>query len=116
MEVLIAILILSVDITSTLLFFSTAMITGDFARDVTVATSHGEYILEEMKTRNSLVDITSTDWPAWGEQQGLNTLPNENIKVDITDTFSNPIDVQVTVTWMKKLRTNDVILRTKIAL
>ena len=47
--------------------------------------------------------------------QALNMLPEENIKVNFTEIASNPVDVQVTVSWKKRLRANTLSLQTKIA-
>ena len=114
-ELLLAVFILSVGIVSTLLFFSNAMISTEYARDITVATSHAEYILEETQTRDSLINITLTDWASWAQNEGLNSLPHETFNVSFTNMLISPIDIETTVSWMRRARTYNVTLTTKLA-
>lgn len=114
-EVLLAVFIFTVGVGSSLLLFSHAMVSADYAKDLTVATSHGEYILEEMQTLKTLADVTSRNWDSWAKEEGVNTLPDETVKVTFSDELENPIGVQVAVSWTKKLRTNTIKLATKLA-
>lgn len=113
-EVLIAVFILSIGIVSTLMFFSTAMTTADYSRDVTVATSHGECILEEMKTKKSTFDIVAVNWENWLSDNGFALLPQERVRVDITKVLENSLDIKVTVDWVKRARIFNVTLQTEI--
>ena len=113
-EVLLATFILSVGIVSTLLFFSTAMTTADYSRDVTISTSHGEYIFEEMKTQNSIANIVSTDWNVWLTNKGLTLLPQEQVQVDISDILKNSAKIKLIISWVKRSRVNKTILYTEI--
>ena len=106
--------ILTAAIGGTLLFFSQAMISAELSRDVTLATSHAEYILEEMQQSNALEEIVTKDWNQFAVEKGLNTLSGETVAVRFTNEFSNPVDVQVTVGWMKGERASKVTLDTKI--
>ena len=113
-ELLLAVFILSIGIISTLSFFSNALITTDYARDLTTATTHAEYILEEMQTRPSLFDLIHTDWAKLAQQEGFDMLPEENFDIAFLDPASDPLDIQVTVSWTKKMRKNNVILKTAL--
>ena len=113
-ELLIAIFVLSVGVLSALLFFTNAMIATELARDITVATSDAEGILEEMQTRSSLANVTSTDWTTWAQGQGLNTLPSETYNVYFVNAASDPLDITTTVGWTKKGRSNTVVLKTML--
>ena len=113
-EVLLAAFFLTTAISGMLLFFSQAMISAEMSRDITVATSHAEYILEDMQSRDFLGEIITTDWNQFAVDQGLKTLPRETIDVQFANEFSNPVDVKVTVGWTKRLRANKVSLDTKI--
>ncbi len=113
-EVLITVFVLSVGILSTLLFFTNSIISTEYARDLTVATSHSEYILEEMKTRPTLANITSTNWSTWFTGQSVDFLPSETVSVTYVNSASNPLDITAQVSWTKKSRTNSVSLRTKL--
>ena len=111
---LIAVFVLSVGIMSVLLFFSNAMLSTEFAGDMTTATSHAEYLLEEMQSRQTLANIVATDWAGWAQKQGLKVLPEETYNIRFTNTENNPLDIQTTVTWKKNSRINQVTLITSI--
>ena len=114
-ELLMAIFVLVVGIMSALLFFSQSMIVTDFAGDITVASAHAEYIMEEIKSRKTLMNVTGTNWESWAAEQGLNTLPQETFQVSFGNVLDNPLDVETTVSWMRSSRVNKVSLVTKIA-
>lgn len=113
-ELLISVFVLSIGILGLMLFFTNAMLSTELAREITVATSHAEYTLEEMKTRSTLANITSTNWVSWYTGQSLNTLNSEALTVTITNTSADPLDITATITWNKRGRTNTVSLTTKI--
>ncbi len=112
-EVLLAVFILSVGISGILLLFVNSMTSSELAWDMTVATTHAEDVLEEMQARKTIADITSMDWTGWVEQQGIKTLPEENIQVMFPETMSNPVAVFVDVSWKRKQREHNVSLKTK---
>jgi prepilin-type N-terminal cleavage/methylation domain-containing protein len=114
-ELLISVMILAGAISGVLLLFSASMASSEFAWDTTVATSHAEHILEEMQSRDSLAAILSADWKSWTAGQGMDTLPGETVGIHFADKASNPLDVQVTVNWLRKSRSNELTLKTKIA-
>ncbi len=114
LEVLIATFVLVLGIVSTFLFFTNAMTSTQYAADVTTATSHAEYVFEEMKTRAALSDITNTNWTTWAQNENLNTLPQESIVVQIADAQGDPLDIQLAVNWTRKSRQNNVNLRTQM--
>lgn len=114
-EVLIAVFILSVAIGGVLLLYTTSMMSSQLAWDISVATSHAEYVLEEAQTLDSKEKVLGFNWKGWGEVQGFNTLPAENIDVAIKSLSDNLLDIQVTVDWIRKSRRHDVTLRTKLA-
>ncbi len=113
-ELLVATFVLVVGVLSALLFFSNAMNATQYAGDVTEATSHGEYVLEEMKTRTTLANIAGTNWSAWVTGESIYSLPGESITVAITNAQANPLDIDLDVSWTRKSRTNNVSLRTRI--
>ena len=114
LEVLIAISILSGAMLSVFLFLAKAIISTENSNDLITATSHAEYLLEEMHTRTSLANITSDNWSNWAQSAGLNTLPSETIAVNFPDTGSDPLEVQTTVSWTKNSKANAVVLTTEI--
>jgi Tfp pilus assembly protein PilV len=114
LELLIAAYILIIGISSTLLLNVNAMTSSQYAWDLTVATSHAEHVLEEMQVKESLSEITNTDWNAWAAQQQLNTLPGEKVEVLFDNPESDPLDIQVAVEWQRKLRKNNISLQTRL--
>lgn len=112
-EVLITVFVLAIGILSSLLFFTNAMISTEYARDLTVATTHVEYVLEEIQTRSTLANINGTNWASWFTTQGLNTLPSETVAVTYANAASDPLEVTATITWTKKNKTSNVALTTK---
>jgi len=113
-ELLLAVFILSVGISAVLMLYTGSMLSAAAAWDMTVATSNAEHMLEEMQARDSLADIVNTDWPRWAQDQGLNALPKETFGVAFADPKSDPLNIQITVSWQRQLRTNQIILKTRL--
>jgi len=113
-ELLIAVFILAGAISGILMLFTTSMISSQQAWDTTVATFHGEHVLEEMQARDSLDSILTVDWRRWVEEQRLNTLPDEVIEVTFADPDNDPLDIQVQVDWVRKSRVHNITLNTRM--
>lgn len=114
-ELLVAVFILALGIISTINFFITAQASTKYAQDLTVAATHAESVLESMRTKTALAQITATDWAAWAQGSGLNTLPSESYSVTYpSGTDANPLDAQVIVSWVRNSRTNSVSFATKM--
>ena len=104
-ELIVTIFVLGVTLSSILMFFTNARVAEQYARDSTVATSHGEYLMEEMRARDTLANIIATDWPAWTATKGLNTLPTETINTVYTNSSADPLEITVNVGWVRNART-----------
>ena len=113
-EILVAVFVLSIGILSMLMFFSNALQATEYARDLTVATSHGENVHEEMVTQLTLANITATDWDDWRIAEGYDTLPFEQVSVAYVNALSDPLDITTTVSWIRHERQNNVVLRTQM--
>ena len=114
-ELLVAIAVLSFGVTGTLLFFTNAMTAREYAEDLATASTHAEMVLEEAITENTLTDITAEDWAAWAVTQEIDTLPGESFSVAYpAGTNADPLEIQVTVSWVRKGRTSSVDLATQI--
>ena len=113
-ELLLAVFILSVGISAVLMLYASSMLSAATAWDMTVATSNAEHVLEEMQVRDSLSDIVNTDWSQWARDHGLTTLPKESLSVAFANPKDDPLDIQVSVGWEKKSRTNQITLKTKL--
>ena len=113
-ELLVAVFVLTVGISSALLFFTNTIAALQYARDSTIATSHAEYIFEEMQTRSSLSNITTTNWGTWFGNQSLGTLPSESVSVTFVNAAAKPLDTTATVSWTRNTRNNNVALTTRI--
>jgi Tfp pilus assembly protein PilV len=104
-ELIVTSFVLVTAITSALLFFTNAMLAAQYSRDITVATSHGEGLFEEMQSRPSLLNITGTSWPDWFTAQTLDKLPSEAVSVVYTNVLAVPLEITANVTWIRKART-----------
>jgi len=113
-ETLIAVLILSVGILVSLMFFVQAQVSTQLAQDMTVATTHADYVMEEIYGCKTLPQIKETDWTAWARQAGLNTLPEETVIVEISHPDQKPLPVDLTIRWKRKGRDHHVSLATEI--
>ena len=109
-----AVFVLLVGVGGTLLFFSSAMISTEFARDLTTVTSHAEYIFEEMQTFKSLSKITGTDWSAWANQEGVLSLPQEKVAVQFSGPNDRPLKVDLVIAWQTRNKANTVNFKTAI--
>lgn len=113
-ELLLAVMILAGAIGGALLLFTTSMLSSEQAWDTTIATSHGEHILEGMQALDSLEAILTINWKDWITQQRLNTLPGEVIDITFSDSDTNLLDILIKVNWTRKSRINHVVLKTKL--
>ena len=111
-EVLISAYILLIGIGGTLLFYINSMNYAQFAWDSTVATTHAQYILEEMQNQTDLSTIISTDWDDWAKKQHLSTLPGETFQVLYADPSANPLAIQVIDQWQRKNSPGKISLAT----
>jgi len=113
-ETLIGVSILSVGVLIALMFFVRANLSTQLAQDMTVATTHGDFLLEEMYAQSSLGDIVDRDWRQWAAQAGLNTLPEEEIAIVFGDPQQVPLVITVTVSWQRKGRPHKISLTTEL--
>jgi prepilin-type N-terminal cleavage/methylation domain-containing protein len=112
-EIMITILILSVGILSSLLYFTTISASNELARNLTTATTHAEYILEEMRLRPSLSNITGTDWHTWASGQSILSLGSETINVTYTNATAVPLAVSTVVSWQGRTGAKNVTILTE---
>ncbi len=65
------------------------------SRDMTTALHHASTIIEEMRTKTLLTNITSQDWNAWpGVTKTLN-----NEVITVTYIGADPLEIKVKITW-----------------
>lgn len=103
-ELLLAAAILAFVLTGLLSLFINCILLNVTSHDLSLATSHAQYILEGIKHTLSFadiqVDINNGAWD-WGVSDitdaNLTPLSAETINTDVSG--SNPLDVTVTVTW-----------------
>ncbi len=111
-ELMITVFILTVGILSAMVFYINAMRATEYAGDITEATSHAEYVLEEMYTQPSLANITAMNWVNWVIP--VKSLPAEQISVSFVNALTDPMDVTVNVIWTRHQRQSSVTLRTQM--
>jgi len=113
-EILFATFILVVGICASLLYFTKAILVTKTARDITTATTHAEYILEEMKTKTTIAEIKNEDWQTWATAQGLNTLTSETVAVSYSDIAADLVNITLQLNWVTKGRPQQVSFVTEI--
>lgn len=113
-ELLLAIYILLIGVLTIVIFLTTTTKATEYAGDLTAATIHAERIFEEMRTRTTLAEITATNWAQWAQDQNLLTLPSESVSVSIADAGADPLVIHTTVSWVRRLKQNNVVLSTEM--
>lgn len=105
-EILLAAAILSLALSTIILFFIGGMILNDGNRNLLIASAHTQYVLEEIKnTSFSTIntDINDGDWD-WDSAvittKGLTALADEIIDTQVSGT--DPLTISVTTTWHDK--------------
>lgn len=109
-ELLIAAVILAVALSGLLMLFINCILLNESNRNLTVATSHGEYILEEIRGAGfsglEAQIVNNNGTPAgWDldagqiqSQYNLTALADETISTWVTQS-GNPLGVSVQVSW-----------------
>jgi len=113
-ELLIATFILTIGISSILLFFVRSMASSRQSWDYSRAAMHAEYLLEDMQARSSVSDITGVNWTDWAVQENLNSLSEENIEVTFPQVAANWLEILVRVSWMQKDRPEKYEVKTSM--
>jgi len=113
-EVMVAVFVITIGVISCVAFIASANLSTMVGRDLIVATTHGEYVLEEMHSRATLANITGTDWDDWAINQGLMTLPTENVAVVYVDAGADPLSIQATINWERNDRAHNISFLTEL--
>ena len=117
-EIMVSVFVLSVGITGSLAYFTTAKAATLLSRDTTTAMSHGEYILEEMSALSTLAEIIAEGdpdyWSDFITAQNLDTLDSEVITIAFADTEADPLNITVTVGWETNTRVRNISLITEL--
>ena len=113
-EVLVTVVILVIGILSSLMYFTTASASTVLARDIMIATTHAEHVLEEMRSMSALADITNADWTTWASDNGLSDLSSETITVTYADNTADPLNITANVSWQTMNRTHFINLTTEL--
>lgn len=115
-EVLLGIILLAFAFVSVLALFASCVISNESNRNLTVALSHAQFAMEEIKNTNFL-SIAGGDWD-WDSEQigekGLNALMDESITTTITG--ADLLNVTIVVDWHDRGgRDRSIELKTLIA-
>ncbi len=102
-EVLIAAAILTMVLVGTILAFTRCIMLNEHNRNLTIATMHAQYVMEDIKNTNFnliLDSINNGDWN-WGDAEigavGLSPLSNEIITITVSGT--DLLDITINVSW-----------------
>lgn len=121
-ELLLVVGLLVFAVSASLMLFANCILMNEHNRSLTIATSHAQYVMEEIKNQNfSVIEsgINNGDWD-WGPSEitarGLDTLDSETIDTNETGTASDLLNVIVAVNWQSRGgRANNMTLETLIA-
>jgi prepilin-type N-terminal cleavage/methylation domain-containing protein len=113
-EVLVAAYVLLIGICAMLSLFTFSLASAEAAWDRTLATSHGEQVLEAMQRTSTLADIVSMDWNQWAKEQHVFALPQERLEVSFSDPHRDPLAIKVLIQWQRKLRVNTSFIETQL--
>jgi prepilin-type N-terminal cleavage/methylation domain-containing protein len=119
-ELLLAAAILAFALSAIILGFITCFVLNEINRNLTLAASHAQYQMEEIKNTpfgsigNDTINATDGDWPSI-----LEALPDEVMTVTVnpvSGTNGTLLDVNLTVSWNDRgLRARNLSLQTYIA-
>lgn len=113
-ELLLAAVILAFVLTGLLALFISCIFLNDTNRNTTIATSHAQFAMEEVKN-TTFASITGATWnSAVIASKGLTSLSSETIIINVTGT--DPLDITVTVNWKDRgTRNRTISLETLIS-
>jgi len=95
-ELLLALLIVAFAVTALLSLFISSMFLNMANRGLTIAMSHAQYALEDIKNWN-FVDIVNGSWDI--ASHNLTPLDSESVVITVTDSGAYIKDVIATVNW-----------------
>ena len=103
---MLTVMILVIVLGGTLLFFLNCVFLNEANRNLGMAASHAQFVMEDIKN-TTFADIKTNiddgywDWNSAAiNSQGLTALRNESIDTQATGT--EPLDITVTVSWQDK--------------
>lgn len=119
-ELLLASAILAFALSSILLAFISCFFLNEMNRNLSLATTHGEFVLEEIKDTpfSSIASKIGSNYWDWNqtsiESKGLASLPSETIDTSVSGVTL--LDIVVTMNWKdRSIRDRNVSLETLIA-
>jgi len=106
-ELLLAAAILAFVLAGLLALFLNCVVLNDANRNLTVATTHAQYIMEQIKGTDFAqleTNINSGNWDLNTSQiqstpYNLNALNNETINTNVGIGTTNPLEISVIVQW-----------------
>ena len=115
-ELMIGASILAFVLTALLLAITNYSRFSKMARDITVACDHAEYVLEEIKN-SPISNITATNWRQWARDQNLTGLDfGANLEtINVTTSGTNPLLVNLRVSWDDRGATRGIDFYTKVS-
>ncbi|MBU1007395.1 MAG: hypothetical protein KKH08_07415 [Candidatus Omnitrophica bacterium] len=87
---------------------------NESAGNLTIASNHIQCVMEEIRDRNIIDNITQEDWTAWAAADppaggGCNTLGNETVQVSYpSGIIIDPLRILVTITWSERGRVKNI--------
>jgi type II secretory pathway pseudopilin PulG len=102
-EIIVTVAILSFALTTLLKFFVDSMNLNALSRDVTLAVSHAQYVLEDIRSSSGVIkdQIDSGVWDldTDGEFNGRSLLRIKNETIDVSHDGATPLTITTVITW-----------------
>jgi|TARA_B100000315_G_C14459369_1_gene533023 hypothetical protein len=107
-ELLLAVGFLVFALSSSLILFANCILLNEYNRSLSIAASHAQYVMEEIKDTNfssvkTNIDNGNWDWDTSDiAAKGLSSLGGESIDANESGTSSELLNVTITVNWQAR--------------
>lgn len=101
LEVVLAIGVFGLALLGTIAGIAQMHVLQESARTLSTAAIHAQQVLEaiRLETETSLSSAVGTDWSAWADNNGCNTLDQETISVNFVSSDDDLEQVTLNVNW-----------------
>ena len=105
-ELIVTVAIFGFTLTTLLKFFVDSMNLNALSRDMTLAVSHAQYVLEDIRSSSGVItsQIDNGEWDldTDGEFTSRELLRIESETIDVSHDSASPLTITVVITWREK--------------
>jgi len=108
LELMIGAAVLIIALVGLIAAFTGCFALNEGARNMTIAINDAQCVMEEIRDRNLIANITQEDWTSWAQTDppdggGCNTLVDEMVQVGYPlGTNADPLEILIIVSWREK--------------